>query len=326
VRVHRIPSVRLRKSVCSAPELATYVASALPAAALLHGQRDYDVNHTHFILPDGVVAHALRRTTGLPYVLTAHGSDVPGYNPDRFQLWHRLLAPAWTRVVDGAAGIVCPSEHLAGLLRRRRAVDIELIPNGFDPCRFRPDRPRQNRILAVSRLFRRKGVQYVLEALRELPPGWELSVVGDGPYLPTLRSRAEELGVRVRFHGWLEHDSHELRDLYETSRIFVLPSEVENFPVVLLEAMGAGLAIVTTHSNGCAEAVGDAGVLVPPHDPESIRRAVRTLIESPERCRQLGRRGRLRLELHFSWTSVSARYESLYAGHAAKAALGAVGT
>jgi glycosyltransferase involved in cell wall biosynthesis len=312
VGVHRVPCIRLRRAICSVPELATYVAAALPVALRLHRRRRYDVNHTHFIMPDGLVAHALHRATGLPYLITAHGSDVPGYNPDRFTRWHRHLTPLWHRVVDGAARVVCQSEHLGDLIRRQRSLDLELVPNGIDPDRFRPDRRRENRVLVVSRLFPRKGVQYVLDALRSLPPGWSLDIVGDGPYLPALRARAARVGGAVCFHGWLDQSSPQLRDLYETSRIFVLPSEAENFPIVLLEAMAAGLAIVTTQSTGCAEAVGDSAMLVPARNPEAIRAAVEALIASPERCERMGRLGRSRLEANFSWTSIAARYERLY--------------
>jgi glycosyltransferase involved in cell wall biosynthesis len=301
------------------------VASALPVALRLHRRRRYDVNHTHFIMPDGLVAHALHRMTGLPYVITAHGSDVPGYNPDRFTKWHRYLGPVWHRVVGSAARVVCQSEHLGDLIRQQRPLDLELVPNGIDPERFRFDRRRENRVLVVSRLFPRKGVQYVIDALQHLPQDWSLHIVGDGPYLPTLRARAAKVGGRVRFHGWLEQGSAQLRELYETSRIFVLPSEAENFPIVLLEAMAAGLAIVTTQSTGCAEAVGESGMLVPARNPEAIREAVEALMASPERCQRMGRLGRLRLEANFSWTSIAARYEQLYDSYRARRALVPVG-
>jgi hypothetical protein len=62
-----------------------------------------------------VLAHVLRWRTGLPYVITAHGSDVPGFNPNRFKTLHKVLAPAWRRIVREAAGIVAPSERLPGL-------------------------------------------------------------------------------------------------------------------------------------------------------------------------------------------------------------------
>src|SRR5215213_4007434 len=75
VHVHRVPCVRMSPSWCTMAEQATYLASVVPYAVKLARRRHYDINHTHFILPDGLAAMTLRRITGLPYVITSHGSD-----------------------------------------------------------------------------------------------------------------------------------------------------------------------------------------------------------------------------------------------------------
>ena len=246
-RVHRVACIRRSPSICSPPEMATYLARALPTALELVRRNRYDLNHTHFIFPDGVLAWTLKRLTGLPYVITAHGSDVPGFNPDRFVHGHRLLQAVWRRIVSGAAALISPSNYLTGLIRRA-AADARpvLIPNGIDPAILRPDRPRRPRILMVARLFERKGIQYVIRALAGMKHRHEVHVVGAGPYASALVALATELGVDMQFHGWLGPSSNRLAELYESAEIFVLPSDVENFPMVLMEAMAAGLAIVTT--------------------------------------------------------------------------------
>jgi glycosyltransferase involved in cell wall biosynthesis len=318
VTVHRVPCVRLSPAVCTPAEQATYLLAALPAA--LRRTR-FDVNHTHFIFPDGVLASLLRWRTGLPYLITAHGSDVPKFNPDRFNTLHRVLAPAWRRIVRRASGVVAPSQRLAGLIRSHapEAQPI-LIPNGVDPDLYRSDRPRLRRILVVSRLFERKGVQHLLEALAGTDLGHEVHIVGTGPYLPALEAQARRLALPVSFHGWMDHDSSRFRELYETSSIFVCPSQAENFPIVLLEAMSAGLAIITTRGTGCDEVVGDAAVLVPPGDPVALRRALIELAHDPDRCRSLGAAARSRLEERFSWPAVASRYADTLA-EAARVAL-----
>ncbi len=88
---------------------------------------------------------------------------------------------------------------------------------------------------------------------------------------------AKQLNVPAKFYGYVDNNSPELRELYETASIFVFTSESENFPIVLLEAMAAGAAIITTSGTGCAEVVGDAAILVPPRDPEAIRAALEQL-------------------------------------------------
>lgn len=314
VRVHRVPCLRLSPSVCTPAEQASYLLTALPEALRRIRRGRFDVNHTHFIFPDGVLARVLRWRTGLPYVITAHGSDVPSFNPDRFRILHKVLAPAWRRIVREASRIVAPSERLAGLIRSHAPeANPILIPNGIDPDLYRSDCPRARRILVVSRLFERKGVQHLLEALTGTDLDHEVHIVGTGPYLPSLEAQVRQRGLSVTFHGWMDHDSPRFRELYETSSIFVCPSEAENFPIVLLEAMSAGLAIVTTRGTGCDEVVGDAAVLVPAGDPLALRQALVELAHDPDRCRRLGAAARKRLEDRFSWPSVAARYAEILA-------------
>lgn len=314
VVVHRVPSVRLHRTYCTMPEQATYLVSALPHVLRLARARRYDVNHTHFIFPDGLLALTLRHLVGLPYLITAHGSDVPGYNPHRFVRAHRYLSPVWQRVVRGAERIVCPSEMLRSLVRRALPdARSHVIPNGITSDDYRPGIAKEARILVVTRMFERKGVQYLLRALAGLDLGHEVHIVGDGPYLPVLKDLAAELRLDVRFWGWLDRGSPELTRLYETSRIYVFPSEAENFPLVLLEAMSAGAAIVTTRGTGCAEVVGDAAVLVEPRDVGSLRAALVWLAGDADLCQRLGAAARARLGERFTWPAIARHHLELYA-------------
>jgi glycosyltransferase involved in cell wall biosynthesis len=315
VKVHRAPAIRRAVHVCTGPEAFSYVLGALPLVCNLVNRGRYDVNHTHFIFPDGVIAWLLRRRFGLPYVITAHGSDVPGYNPHRLRRAHRVLAPAWRRVVQGASGIICPSEGLRSLVHRQPvAANTVVIPNGFDCDRFRAS-SHGERILIATRLLERKGVQHLLRAVEGLPLAEEIQIAGDGPYLPTLQRLAAESRVPVKFWKWLDNGSPELAALYQNSGIFVLPSEAENFPIALLEAMAAGLAIVTTRGTGCAEVVGDAALLVPPNDVPALRAAMCRLLEDPALRARLGEAARRRVAAEFSWRAVAEQYLALYQRH-----------
>jgi L-malate glycosyltransferase len=95
VAVHRVPGSRRRPHLCTIAEAATYLPAALRQAQALTQRRRFHINHTHFLLPDGFNAALLKSWTGLPFIVTAHGSDVPGYNPHRLRIAHRLLAPVW---------------------------------------------------------------------------------------------------------------------------------------------------------------------------------------------------------------------------------------
>ncbi|NSW58763.1 MAG: glycosyltransferase, partial [Armatimonadetes bacterium] len=139
---------------------------------------------------------------------------------------------------------------------------------------------------------------------------YRLEIVGDGPYLPVLRDLAERLGVPVVFHGWLDKSNGALRDLYETSSIFVHPSLAENFPTVVLEAMLAGLPIIAVEGTGAAELAGPGGMQVPPVDVDRLRSAVMALGSTPDQQHSIGLAGRRLAEEHFAWERVAQQYEA----------------
>lgn len=309
LRVFRVPAWRRSQLKATTPEMFSYLAPALARSLLLTGRQRYDLVHAHFIIPTSVVAALLRRLRGLPSVVTIHGSDVPGYNPDRFQGGHRVLAPAWRALARRADAIISPSAYLRDLLQASCPVPVDVIPYGFSPPPRR-DRPRQRRILVASRLFPRKGVQFLLDALAGLAlAGWEVVVAGDGPMLPELREQAHRLGLTVDFPGFLKGAA--LEELYATSAIFVFPSLRDNFPVVLLEAMSAGCAVITSDASGMPELAGDAGLLVPPGDVVALRAALRRLMDDAALRAELGARARARMAL-FAWDGVLTRHLALY--------------
>ena len=322
VGVYRVPSLRSRKEVCHTHEMLTYVLSGAVQAAVLTRRRSYDVCNTHFIFPTGPISFALRRLGGPPYVLTARGSDVPGHNPNRFRLDHRLLGPIWRRLVRDADAVVAVSEHLKSRIQANAPdLAVTVIPNGNSP--LGPDDERQDephgrarngtmRVLMVTRLHEFKGVQYLLDAVGRVGLDLEINIVGDGPYRPALEAQAAHLGKPVRFWGWLDRTSPELRRLYRGSSVFVFPSEREGSPAVLQEAMSAGLAVIAADSAGTPEVVGDAGLLVSPKDPKGIADALLRLAADPQLARDLGRRARERVRRQFDWTVLAQRYVDLY--------------
>ena len=316
VRLHRVPCLRRRRHMAGAAELATTLLPMYRQAVRLARQRDYDLIHCHFIVPSGIVARWVSRATGLPYVVTAHGSDVPAYNPDRFHLAHRIIRPLWRRVVRDAAAITSPSQFLASLIHDHLPVTVDVVPNGITPPP-RSDARRVNRVLLVSRLFQRKGIQDVIAAMDGCDPRWQLEIAGDGPYRPTLERLARRHRVNARFLNFLPRD--QLAELYRTSRIFVFPSRRENFPVVLLEAMGAGCAVIAANAPGSAEVVGDAALTVPPGDVTMMRQALGQLMGDDRQIAALRERAYRRVQ-RFAWPRIAAEYEAVFQRCAPRAA------
>jgi glycosyltransferase involved in cell wall biosynthesis len=309
LRVFRVPALRRSPVRAVTVEMASYLASAFPTALALAARRRYDLIHAHFLMPTGVLASALKRATGLPLVFTVHGSDVPGYNPDRFKRGHKLLTPVWKTVVRSADAIISPSAYLRELLQKGQAAPVSLIPYGFN-APAPSGVTRRRRILFTSRLFPRKGAQFMLEAVAGLDlSGWEVVIAGDGPMLEPLKEQARRLGLDVQFPGFVKGQA--LRDLYASSAIFVFPSLHDNFPVVLLEALSHGCAIVTNNCTGMPEVVGEAGLLVKPHDVPGLRSAIARLMGDADLREELGRRAHRRVA-ELSWERVLEQHLELY--------------
>jgi glycosyltransferase involved in cell wall biosynthesis len=311
VTVVRLPCGRRHQDWASGAEALRWARRAFRWAEQRHAEVPFDVVHAHFVIPGGLVAARLlgSRRTRLPFVLTAHGTDVPGYNPHRFRLAHRLIRPLWRRICRTAHRLISPSHSLRALIQAASPdVDPHVIPNPVDTCRFTPG-VKQRRILLCSRLVARKGIAGLFAALRGIDlPGWEIDVVGDGPEFVSLRRIAAELPLAVHFHGWLDQDDPRLADSFARAEIFAFPSPWENLPVALLEAMAAGCAIVCADAAGNLEAVGQAARTVPASDGAAFARALRELAGDEASRRRLGRDARRRAEALFSTTTIAAHY------------------
>ncbi|MHC4942280.1 MAG: glycosyltransferase family 4 protein [Planctomycetota bacterium] len=312
INIYRVPCLRARKDICRTYEMVSYAIKALPLTVRLVRKNRYDINHTHFIFPSAFTSYFVKKFTKLPYVVTSHGSDVQGYNPDRFKLEHKLFKPLWRLLAQGAERITSPSESLKQLILSHGVTrPIDVIPNAVAVDQIHPN-SKKRIVLMVSRLLPRKGFQYVLEALAGIDTDFKAIVVGEGPYADTLKALARDKGLDVRFPGWMEKDSPELMELFESASIFALPSEMENFSIALAEAMAAGSAIITSNTGGCPEVVGDAALLVEPRNTSDIKEKLQRLIEDEGLREELGTRARKRVEEHFTWPVVSRRYEACF--------------
>ena len=189
-----------------------------------------------------------------------------------------------------------------------------MIPNGVDPDRFATAAPfphPRRYLLTVARLSHEKGIDVLLDAFARLGvPELDLVVVGDGPERAALIAQRDRLGIteRVHFVGTLEAAALPAR--YRGATLVVCPSRWEGLPLVALEAMASGRAVVGTAVDGMPDAVadGETGILVPPEDPGALAGAIAALLQDPARAATLGRRGATVVRERFTWNDVCARY------------------
>ncbi|HEY4497922.1 MAG TPA: glycosyltransferase family 4 protein [Candidatus Paceibacterota bacterium] len=313
IRVFRVPSFRAKKEICHIHEMVFYVVSAIWFLRKHMKNARYDVCHAHFIVPTGIVALWVKRKYQLPYVLTAHGSDISGYNPDRFIISHRFLKPILRAVCTNAKAIVAPSHFLRKLLLKsvRGAENkLSVIPNGIDSDQF-VQKQKKNLIISTGRLLPRKGFQYLIKAVSDKDTGYEVHILGDGPMMRELRAMAKVSKTKIIFHGWLNNDSEGYKNLLGHAAIYCLCSLQENSSVALLEAMSAGCAVITTNISGCAETVGDAGVTVPPQDTAALQATLVELIDNSRMREAFQQKARLRAINYFDWNTIAGNYERL---------------
>jgi glycosyltransferase involved in cell wall biosynthesis len=204
-----------------------------------------------------------------------------------------------------AAGVICISDFARSQalahLPAAAAGRVRVARYGAPPPIDRPPREPGGplRVLVVARLAPVKGHAVLLEALArsaEAGADLRLDVVGDGPLRDELPRLAEQLGVadRVTWHGAVGQD--EIAVHWARADVFCLPSFAEGLPVVVLEAMSAGLPVVATAVMGVPEAVRDEqeGLLVQPARPDLLAEALVRLARDPELRRRLGEAGRRR--------------------------------
>ncbi len=164
-----------------------------------------------------------------------------------------------------------------------RRVGRALVPASPAPASpaalgFDQDRPV---VLAVGRLAAQKGFGVLLQAAarwRDLRPRPLLVIAGEGPLEAQLKAEADRLGLDARFTGQRD----DVPALLAAAAVFVLPSLWEGQPLILQEALRAGVPVVATRVGGTPVLTGeDAALLVPPGDPESLAGAVRAVLDDP---------------------------------------------
>lgn len=317
LRIHRVPCWRSRQELCHPWEQATYLLAGYRKAVALHRSRCFDICHAHFLIPTGIIAEKLKKRFGLEYIVTSHGSDVPGFNSDRFIFLHKFTGPTLRKVAAGAKLIVAPSQYLATLILENIDAGLErkvsVIPNGIDTEKFAPG-PKRKMILGTGRLLPRKGFQFLLEAVADRDIGYEVHICGDGPMMGALQEIRRRSKTEIFLHGWLDNTSPEYRALLQSAAIFVLPSLKENASISLLEAMSAGAAVVTTNISGCPETVGPEGILVEPGSVADLRAKLFGLVENEVQILRNQTAMRSRVERIFSLDRILGMYNSVISG------------
>ena len=282
-------------------EILRYSWKTYKLSKKLKKEKNYDLCHAWFGVPCGYIAKKLK----LPYIVALRGSDVPGYN-SRFSFQYIFLKPIIKSVWKNAGSVIANSEGLKNLALETMNIPIKVIYNGIDTKEFKPkfNKNKKLKILCVSRLIQRKGIEYLINAVKSLEV--ELTIIGKGKQESYLKSIAPK---NVEFLGYIPHEN--IGKYYRNSDIFILPSLNEGMSNTILEAMASGLPIITTNTGGTKELIKGNGFVVSMRDSDAIKKAILKYIENPELIKTHGLKSREIAE-KMSWENIAGEYYKVY--------------
>ncbi len=263
------------------------------------------------------------RQAGVPCVSVSHGWTSATLKVRCYETLDRLVL----RWMDA---VVCVSEGQAVKVRRtgapeerivviRNAVGLEAFAAPDPACRrllegFFP-RPPRRIVGAAGRLSPEKGFDRLIDAAAMViraEPDTGFVIFGDGPLRSALAAQIAERGLQDRFV--LAGFCTDLERFLPQLDLAVLSSLTEGLPVVLLEAMAAGVPAVSTAVGGTPEVIDDGlnGYLVPPGDPAALARRILDMLRDDAARRAMGERGRRRIREQFTFQTQSVQYQRLF--------------
>jgi glycosyltransferase involved in cell wall biosynthesis len=213
--------------------------------------------------------------------------------------------------------MIAVSRFTAGQVEQLLGVEqarIRVIPHGVHMPAARPAEPvRENLVLTVGAIQKRKNIGRLVRAFEGMPGGWRLAIAGSAEGF----GAAEELRAVAESPRRSDIDvlgyvsAAALEELYRRARIFAFPSLDEGFGMPVLEAMAHGVPVVTSIRSGVAETAGDVAVRVDPENVEGLAEALKRLAEDKQLAHELTHRGRDRA-LQFPWKAAVQRTWAVY--------------
>ena len=305
MRVVRLPTIRSK-------HLETLAHTFLSTLHVL--VQPCDIVHYHALGP--ALFSFIPRLAGKKTVVTVQGLDWQRKKWGRIASavlrlgeWAAVSLPTNTMVVSRTLrqhyweshGVETCYVPNGGLLRDRRFPD-KILNWGLEPDRY---------ILFLGRFSPEKGCHLLVEAYERLDTDIKLVMAGASSYCDDysrqLRTHASE---RVKMLDWISGEA--LDELLTNAMLFVLPSDVEGLSLALLDAMGAGLCVLTSDVPENREAVEDAGFTFRRGDVSDLADRLRFLIANPAVREAAGEAAKRRIREQYQWTKIAAEVERVY--------------
>jgi len=285
IKLIRVPSARRQLYRADLLAMSGFVIAGLWFGMRYIRKSTFDIIHVHFAVPSGPVAWLLSRYTHIPYVLTAHLGDVPEGVPEKTGRWFRWIYPFTPPIWRDAVKVVAVSEHTRDLAKKHYAVEPMVISNGVDLDLLNPGEIRVGnppRVVFAGRFMHQKNPLQLVRTMASLKTmNWKCTLLGDGPLRIDVEREIQKSGLEDRFilTGWVT--PQEVYNHLSQSDILFMPSLSEGLPVVGVQSLAMGLAIVASRVGGFIELVdeGKNGFLVDLENPNGYLTGLRKLLE-----------------------------------------------
>ncbi|MBL8089166.1 MAG: glycosyltransferase family 4 protein [Anaerolineales bacterium] len=316
IHLVRVPSLRTEPFVASFTTMLAFILVGFwVGLGLILFHRPHLI-HTHFAVPSGALAWMLSVITGIPYILTAHLGDVPGGVPEKTGSWFRWLEPFTKPIWKHAKKVVAVSEFTRQLALKHYDVNIRVIPNGADVLHLIPTPLEINqppRLIFAGRFVTQKNPLAIVRILSHLKDlDWTCAMLGDGPMFNEVKQEIEKHNMQTGFYlsGWVT--PQDVIKEFSKSDILFMPSLSEGLPVVGVQALAKGLAIVASDIGGFLDLVDHEknGYLIEVQNEEVFARVIQNLISNPSQLKQF-REASLEKAKKFDIQKIANEYEQM---------------
>ncbi len=304
----------------------------LLARLLEEGEGRYDLMHAHDWLV-AMAAHTLKLGRGWPLVATIHATEAGRQGGLHTPLQHYIHSLEWLLTYD-AWRVICCTEAMRQEVQTSLQTPpdkVAVIPNGLRPERMQVSdspaalrafrrrwaAPQERIVFFVGRMVPEKGVQVLLAAAPQVlaaHPEVRFIIAGGGPR-EHLEAQARDLGIaaRVTFTGFLPEA--DLPRLYAIADVAAFPSLYEPFGIVALEAMAAGVPVVTSDAGGFREVVRhlQTGVHTWAGNADSLAWGLNRVLSDPALAARLREAGRAEVAARYGWDRIAGRTQEVYA-------------
>ena len=288
---------------------ATYwLFNRLPhKARVLFEKNKFELIHAHYGMPDGYLAYKLSKRFNVPYIVTLRTHDlrylskVEKWNPDCIK---------YSRVLDNAQKVVVTNAYLRDFCKGL-GIESDVVPHGIEAVPpFVENDSLSVRIVCVSEYITRKNIEWVIDAVLSYDGVVDVSLelLGDMDAMPDLYKK--KCRGSIKYRGKVSYDTV-LKTLGDSS-IFVLPSVLETFGLVYLEAAATGNAIIGHKDEGVCGVFEDEKEMLFASNYNDFRDKLYDLIENPEKRKQLSQNAYVKSK-QLTWENVVKKYKQLYA-------------